>query len=63
MNVKMELTRLECAAMVETNITATWPTPPGYKWTAKWEGYADHVTVTCEKQETDQDATKEDEVA
>jgi hypothetical protein len=35
--------------MIEANITATWPCPPGHKWHAEWKTYDDYVTVTCEK--------------
>ena len=50
MKVKMELCKLETAAMIEANITATWPCPPGHKWHAEWKTYFDdYVTVTCEK--------------
>ena len=50
MMVKMELSRAECAAMIEANITATWPCPPKHKWTATWSGYG-NVEVECDKVE------------
>ena len=49
----MRLSKLEVAAMIEANIKATWPCPPGHKWVAEWRTYEDEVTVTAVKIEAE----------
>jgi hypothetical protein len=60
MTVEMQLSKVECAAMIALNIAQTWPAPPNHKWTAEWSTYASAVTLRCEPVETVPEVTKEE---
>ena len=49
MKAQLILTKLEVAAMIEENIKATWPCPPGHKWEASWKSYDDEIKVEAVK--------------
>ena len=47
MRAELTLSSQEVQAMVEANISATWPCIPGHKWEAEWRSLYNEIVVTA----------------
>jgi len=54
MKAKLTFDKLEIAAMIEANVTQTWPCIPGHKWDAQWKSYDEEIVVSAVKIEAEQ---------